>query len=1354
MGKALIEVGAVIAGVALIATGIGAAAGAGLLGAEAAAVAGSAGTLTLFGVSTTTLLEVGAAVATVGELMIKPKLTGAGSAQQFKADTNAPIPCVAGRFGVGGNVIYETTSGGSNKAKAGAAGNEYLTQCVILSGLGPIKAWETLKFNDTILNWNGEQCTGGYIPSATIGAYNVPYKNNNNGTYENDQYNDHAWHNVQLGAVPTPYFAYPSKLNTESDAPLPEWDKTHGLSGFAADFLTIVYDQTVYTGGMPKPLWTLSGYGVYDPRQDATYPGGAANGAQRWLGQGASATALLAARASWSWSQNPYIHALNYALGFFLPDGATQLGSLYAGGGVPWRGVDVDQFIACANIADANGWTIGMQWTTDDDPWSVLTTMLQAGGGQPIDRDGRIGCIINAPLTSLGTITNDDLQGSVSVDTTTALRDKLNRVYPRFHSEPHDWAMVPVVAPITGASYLAEDGRVIAKQLDYEGVTQVNQACQLAAYDLANSREGIVATLPCKLTAANYRVGDCITVDVDVANLTNLKMVVIKRSPDFQTGAITLTCRSETDAKHPFAMGVSGVAPPTPTITGVDPSYVGAPLPDFWATGLLEQVDAATGESRSMISVIGSAGDNVYASSVMLRWRAVTQVDGVWTPTGGGTWSYRSFPASQGNYQLDLNPGSYDVQIAYLTIQGAGPSDDTAWLDLGVETVSGSTAANAAAVGDLTAKQINDLLDDKGESSAAIDANVYKMLGQITDPNTGLPAIGTAVQAAEAATAAVAAAAADADSGAIAVLSGIVDAANERASRIFGATLSDGTPVRTVTADSAEAISLLGSVEGGLFVLSDDTLTLKDGTKVATSLREVVAAVDGTPTQPGLQAQITDLAQATTDTTNQTSIASKLEQVTATVDGADGTPALQAQITDLTQATTDETNPSSIASKLEQVTATVNGSGGTPSLQAQVTDLASATTDLTNGSSIASKLEAVTSTVDGADGAPSLAAQILDLKTATTDTSNGSSIASQLEAVEATVNGQGSTPSLSAQIATLKEATTDASNGSSLASLLETVTATVGTPPASDGSGGSGVQAQVYQAAQAAANANGKLAARLVQGVQAGTGAATVTIESDGVSGLIKLVADAITLGNTSDGSEIDVLAVIGDAAHFASPVYVGDGLRIDPAIPGLVAVNGSSQAIFGEGFGSAGNMILWTGPSSVSASQASRSNCYLCIDANGLYIPPSANTAVSSGGNAASASAGASWTDISSAPFTLAAQGYWLNPDGATDGYAASKPGAPANYASSGQTATGDLQIVERTSGQPDIVLGSALGAITVTTDSEGSQITGSISLGRMTSTYTGSVELVLQARCTTTGRTLEGFPAGVGGTWTPKAS
>ncbi len=709
MGKALLEVGAIIAGVALIATGIGAAAGAGLLGAEAAAVAGSAGTLTLFGVSTGTLLEVGAAVATVGELMIKPKLTGAGSAQQFKADTNAPIPCVAGRFGVGGNAIYETTSGGSNKQAAGAAGNEYLTQCVILSGLGPIKGWESLKFNDTILNWSGEQCSGGYIPSATIGSYNVPYKNNNNGTYENDQYKNHAWHNVQLGAIPAPYFAPPTKLASDN-AGLTEWDNTHGLSGFAADFLTIVYDQTVYSGGMPKPIWTISGYNVYDPRQDSTYSGGAAAGAQRWAGPGASSAALLAARASWGWSQNPFIHALNYALGFFLPDGTSTLGSLYAGGGVPLAGVDVDQFVACANIADANGWTIGMQWSTDDDPWSVLSTMLQAGGGQPIDRDGRVSCMINAPLTSLGTITNADLQGSVSVDTTTALRDKLNRVYPRFHSEPHDWAMVPVVAPITGASYLAEDGRVIAKQLDYEGVTAVNQACQLAAYDLCNSREGIVATLPCKLTAANYRVGDCITVDVDVANLTNLKMVVIKRSPDFKTGAMTLTCRSETDAKHAFAMGVSGVAPPTPTITGVDPSYVGAPLPDFWATGLLEQTDLATGESRSVISVIGSAGDSVYAQTVMLRWRQASLVGGVITPAAGAQWTYESFPASLGNYQITANPGTYDVQIAYVNVGGAAPLTDAGWLDLGLETIGGSIASNTAAVGSYPASEVEGLL--------------------------------------------------------------------------------------------------------------------------------------------------------------------------------------------------------------------------------------------------------------------------------------------------------------------------------------------------------------------------------------------------------------------------------------------------------------------------------------------------------------------------------------------------------------------------------------------------------------------------------------------------------------------
>ncbi len=1317
-----------------------------------AGVAAGIGNLALAAVPA--LLETGVLAGAAALIAPHGAVNTAGSPQDFKPNPNAGLPVVMGRYGVGGNLVYETTSGGGNKAEAGAKGNEYLTSFVILSALGPVQAFETLRFNDTILTFdpNGQACNGGYIPEDEIQAWNPGYRHQNaDGSYINNNYQDHAWQNLQLGALNAGYFSPPDKLASDN-ASLPEWTNAHGFSGFCTAALTLVYDQRYYAGGVPQYQWVLQGIKTYDPRLDATYPGGA--GAQRWAGQGASAAAITAARGTWTFSQNPWIHALNFALGHYLPDAQTGPGRLYAGIGAGVTGVDIAAFVRAANIADANTWLICGQWTTSDGKWSVLTEMAKAGSGSIVIKNGIISCIVDTPLTSLGTVTGDDLSGPISLPTGSSFTSRLNTIFPRFTSEQHRWQMVQADTPVKAATYVAEDGAVRSKTLDWQYVPAVNQACQLAAYTITNGREIAGIELPGKPKLRNYDVGDCFTVDIPEAGLATTKVMVTKRVTDWSTGGVTLTVRTETDAKHAYSLGISGVAPPTPGISGYDPTIVEAPLPANWATGVLEASDPVTGEARSIIQITGSASDNIYAKFVDIRWRLVAEVNSVWTPTGDGSWSYTQQSALQGQYPLDLNPGSYDVQIAYTTVSGAYPAADEDWLDLGVETVTGSTAANAAAVGDLTAKQINDLLDDKGESSAAIDANVYKMLGQISDPNTGLPAIGTAVQAAEAATAAVAAAAADADSGAIAVLSGIVDAANERASRIFGATLSDGTPVRTVTADSAEAISLLGSVEGGLFVLSDDTLTLKDGTKVATSIQEVVAAVDGTPTQPGLQAQITDLAQATTDTTNQTSIASKLEQVTATVDGADGTPALQAQITDLTQATTDETNASSIASKLEQVTAAVNGSGGTPSLQAQVTDLASATTDLTNGSSIASKLEAVTSTVDGADGAPSLSAQILDLKTATTDTTNGSSIASQLGAVEATVNGQGSTPSLSAQIATLKEATTDASNGSSLASLLETVTATVGTPPASDGTGGSGVQAQVYQAAQAAANANGKLAARLVQGVQAGTGAATVMIESDGVSGLIKLVADAITLGNTSDGSEIDVLAVIGDAAHFASPVYVGDGLRIDPAIPGLVAVNGSSQAIFGEGFGSAGNMILWTGPSSVSASQASRSNCYLCIDANGLYIPPSANTAVSSGGNAASASAGASWTDISSAPFTLAAQGYWLNPDGATDGYAASKPGAPANYASSGQTATGDLQIVERTSGQPDIVLGSAIGAITVTTDSEGSQITGSISLSRMTSTYTGSVELVLQARCTTTGRTLEGFPAGVGGTWTPKAS
>ena len=85
---------------------------------------------------------------------------------------------------------------------------------------------------------------------------------------------------------------------------------------------------------------------------------------------------------------------------------------------------------------------------------------------------------------------------------------------------------------------------------------------------MATVREGVVPTVTGKPLMANYPVGACITLNLPDAQLVSFKGVVVKRSTNFATGEISLTVRSETDAKHAWALGQSNSDPATPQIGG------------------------------------------------------------------------------------------------------------------------------------------------------------------------------------------------------------------------------------------------------------------------------------------------------------------------------------------------------------------------------------------------------------------------------------------------------------------------------------------------------------------------------------------------------------------------------------------------------------------------------------------------------------------------------------------------------------------------------------------------------------------------------------------------------------------
>lgn len=135
--------------------------------------------------------------------------------------------------------------------------------------------------------------------------------------------------------------------------------------------------------------------------------------------------------------------------------------------------------------------------------------------------------------------------------------------------------------------------------MEYIHVRNAKQAGQLAAYDLVNLREGLTATLPSKVHLMHIHAGDCITVNEPELALANQKFVVLRTHMNHGTAEVTLELRSETDAKHAFALGQTDKAPPSPSLSAVDPKYIDPPEAIDWTTAPKPPTGTVSPDMRS-----------------------------------------------------------------------------------------------------------------------------------------------------------------------------------------------------------------------------------------------------------------------------------------------------------------------------------------------------------------------------------------------------------------------------------------------------------------------------------------------------------------------------------------------------------------------------------------------------------------------------------------------------------------------------------------------------------------------------------------------------------------------------------
>lgn len=673
MGKALKTAGAIIGGAVLMATGVGALAG---LQVTAMGIAGI-GTM-----SVANLQLMSAGLMAAGSMLDKPKSTASGSPSEWTSNPDQGIPFLFGRMGVAGKIVHRDEYGPDNRLQG---------IVTIYSGAGPVKSFQGF--------------TADELPVSFV----------SNGGTAVGKYSRQMWRSWRMGAQPDTALSLPTGL--DGGAVMPMWGPLYKLSGKACDLLTLQQDSkfSVYPSGEPQPMQVLEGVYGYDPRYDDTYPGG--EGPCRY-----------GVRATYRYINDPITAALNWALGMI------ENGQVVGGIGASLQGVDLPAFVEAANIADANAWTVAAWPDTSEDASVVLDELLEAGGAKRSRVAGKISCVSRgAPRPSIVTITRRDTAGAIELDTGASRFNRLNTITPVIMSEAHKWKHAPM-NPVAFAPLVAEDGGKRSDQIKYRFVSKVKQGAELAAYDILDAREPFSGTIPLLPHLRRLKPGDCFDIDEPGFMLDGVKMLVLSRSYDARVGEVRIAFRSETDSKHPLALGKTTTMPEYPGLTVPDPTEVTGPLPGDWT--IVPRPPSESGVQVPIIDIIGEVSNGT-ATAVHFEWWVVPAgVDPNASPPLDAAWqSAGIWPPTVTSIPVQADPGA-SIWVAASYLRGENFSQRKLY---GPITVPGLVSDDTT---HLNGEPVQDVLDRLTDTAALADQtsaevqSVRDMYGSTADAAT------------------------------------------------------------------------------------------------------------------------------------------------------------------------------------------------------------------------------------------------------------------------------------------------------------------------------------------------------------------------------------------------------------------------------------------------------------------------------------------------------------------------------------------------------------------------------------------------------------------------------------------
>lgn len=641
-----------------------------------------------------------AALANEAFKAVQPQVKSSSTAIEWNADPNAPNRFAFGRIGGAGNIIHNATYG-PDKMYVGFVG--------VMSASGPIKSWVAFKADDAFVSFNGS------------------------GMATNTEYAGEMNLVRQRGLQPEASYL-PSPAGQKNGAVMPRWGASYKLSGKAAYHYTLAENskRSAFRGKVPTGIHYIEGIYCYDPRFDSTFAGG--------IGP-----CRLDDPTTWIYSTNAYIHGLNWAIGrwegeargftpkrYGVPYASMKVGGI---GAAP-DGIDFAGYVEAANVFDENAWACAAWPDADQGKGAVLDSFLQAGGGIYAERQGKISCLHRAaPRSSIVTITADDTAGTIEYDTTTSLLERINTIRPEYWSEAHGWQMV-ATDEVTSSVWREEDGQGVevtrSKGLAYNYVPGSKQARELAALQIAHTREGIRGTAPLR-HYLDLEVGDCFTFEVPEAVLNGLKCIVLNVDPDLENDIINVTFASESDGKYPFAFGQAAAPPPAPGLQPAD-NTVSPPLPGDWT---ITPRPPTGGSLLPGFDLSGAVGNSTATAIEVEYWEVPAVVDPNDAPPEDAFWkSAGTWPPTASTIPIDVQADRYYwIGLTYIRAQ-----------NYSARTITGPYLAGQLIAGDVSpvAPTIIGLQD---QITTAF-GDIFDVSGLVADARADIDAQGVEIAAA------------------------------------------------------------------------------------------------------------------------------------------------------------------------------------------------------------------------------------------------------------------------------------------------------------------------------------------------------------------------------------------------------------------------------------------------------------------------------------------------------------------------------------------------------------------------------------------------------------------------------